>query len=654
MATAQASISAVYTAGDISTSFPNYDATCTGPNTILNVQLPSTPGNYEVVSIDISYNFTAHSGGWQNDQQSQVYCQNSGLTESGIYGGSGTDGTTTYERLDVAIANGDYSPGTTLSFEMRAWRTFNAVNSDCSTAENYIVDGTWEITVNYILCPPGGAYLYSQTEVDDFVADYGHCAHLYELLISGNVNDLSGLSNVNSIGNRLMIFETTSLSSLNGLQNIDSIHWLLSIRENVALNNLTGLDGLETAQTIRIEGNNDLQNLIGLGALNNLYNNLEFRDNSNLSSLQGLNSLTISPSFITIENNSALNNLSTLSSLNSTVTNLIIHNNDAIVNLDWLNGTNIGGSISIIGNDGLLDITGMSHLNSHLGNLTISANSSLNSLQGIENLTSINQLIISDMFLPDLAHLNHLTVQESLTLNSISGISDLSGPIDLNPLGNIEIANNPDLLSLSGFLSEIEHITGNLTIVGNNELIDISNLGGFQTISGTFQLSDNTNLSSCCIVDVLYPQVFVNYSIFGNSNNCNSLGDIRISCELADVDGDGIISSLDNCPDNFNPYQQDADGDTVGNACDNCPLMANADQVDANNNFIGDICEIAEPGKVGVNTTDPKTGLEISASELFLSDTRRGLIMTNALGECFRLFVDVEGQLQSREITCPN
>jgi hypothetical protein len=42
-----------------------------------------------------------------------------------------------------------------------------------------------------------------------------------------------------------------------------------------------------------------------------------------------------------------------------------------------------------------------------------------------------------------------------------------------------------------------------------------------------------------------------------------------------DSDGDGVLDSVDNCPDVANGDQADSDNDTVGDACDGCPDDAN-------------------------------------------------------------------------------
>ncbi|RJP40419.1 MAG: hypothetical protein C4547_02755 [Phycisphaerales bacterium] len=71
-------------------------------------------------------------------------------------------------------------------------------------------------------------------------------------------------------------------------------------------------------------------------------------------------------------------------------------------------------------------------------------------------------------------------------------------------------------------------------------------------------------------------------------------GDACDSCPLDsenDADGDGVCGDVDNCPAVVNPLQEDADGDGLGNVCDNCPDAPNPDQTDADADLLGDACD---------------------------------------------------------------
>lgn len=58
-----------------------------------------------------------------------------------------------------------------------------------------------------------------------------------------------------------------------------------------------------------------------------------------------------------------------------------------------------------------------------------------------------------------------------------------------------------------------------------------------------------------------------------------------------DIDGDGILNVVDNCPLIANPEQYDVDGDGFGDPCDNCPVVYNPAQEDSDGDGLGDLCD---------------------------------------------------------------
>ena len=58
-----------------------------------------------------------------------------------------------------------------------------------------------------------------------------------------------------------------------------------------------------------------------------------------------------------------------------------------------------------------------------------------------------------------------------------------------------------------------------------------------------------------------------------------------------DVDADGILNMMDNCPSAGNADQHDEDADLRGDACDNCPHLKNDTQANGDGDAVGDACD---------------------------------------------------------------
>ncbi len=88
----------------------------------------------------------------------------------------------------------------------------------------------------------------------------------------------------------------------------------------------------------------------------------------------------------------------------------------------------------------------------------------------------------------------------------------------------------------------------------------------------------------------------VTYSINGGSSYVdvwieNLYVYARVKPNISDIDGDGIVNSLDNCLNISNSGQEDFDVDSIGDVCDNCPNDYNPDQTDSDKDLVGDACD---------------------------------------------------------------
>jgi hypothetical protein len=350
-------------------------------------------------------------------------------------------------------------------------------------------------------CLPKGNYFFlSQSDINNFRTNYPDCKDLGgQIYIRGNdIVSLNGLNRVRSINGDLNIDSCTLLGNLKGLDSLISVGNSIYIASNDALSGLKGLDNLKTVGWgLRISHNPLLTSLSGLDKLSSTGGGLDISDNKGLISLNGLDNIS-STSWIQILDNPKLTSIGSLKNVTSVDGNfgdLWIWNNCALESLDGLNNiTSVGnGYLWIEGNTVLRDLKGLSRLKTIKGSLEIAYNPSLNNFAGLEYLTSVG----FDLWL----------------LNNDS-IKNFKGLENLTLIGrDLWIFDNPSLASLKG----LENIAPT----------SIKNL----------YISENASLSACEVKSICgylaNPDGIAEIS--ENALGCNSVEEVKKACKIVGV-----------------------------------------------------------------------------------------------------------------------
>ena len=149
-------------------------------------------------------------------------------------------------------------------------------------------------------------------------------------------------------------------------------------------------------------------------------------------------------------------------------------------------------------------------------------------------------------------------------------------------------------------------------------LTAIGNPGSGDTIRISAHVNGSTHdfLSNQSLSGFPAPQSNLGGDGNGNFNNDVSLidlnnfsGDQFFSIIVShDDDGDGILSDVDNCPDDYNPQQEDFDENGVGYVCENtCPPGMNINHHFSN----GDIFDIESSGLITFTGNIPRRNRDI-------------------------------------------
>ena len=236
-------------------------------------------------------------------------------------------------------------------------------------------------------CLPNGITFSNQQSIDNFSANYPGCTTIEgNVFMHGAINNLEGLSQITKIEGRLSIADNPNLNSLSGLDNLTSIGSDLQLQGNGTVD-LSGLENLTSiGGSLIIFTHLHLINLSGLDQLSSIGKSIDIELNTKLTNLSGIENITNIKNLVILDNN-LLNDLTTLSGINSISGFMKIGNNPQLSSLSGLdNITSTGGYLSIFGNDILSDLSALHNLNAIDGYLLIDNNLALDNISGLQNI----------------------------------------------------------------------------------------------------------------------------------------------------------------------------------------------------------------------------------------------------------------------------
>lgn len=334
----------------------------------------------------------------------------------------------------------------------------------------------------------GDLTLRYQTQVDTF--DYQEVTGKLTIESSG-VTDLTPMLGLKRVGD-LKIYNTRSLESLDGLDSLHTIETELLISRNDLLKEIDALAQLESVKDVEIFSNEDLEQIDGLIGLQGSIRNLAVKANWNLLNMNGLLGLTRIEDEVLIFSNKKLPDLDGLKHIRSCHIFSLV-SCDLITQLDSLDKLTVSGEITINGNHSLNKVSGFLATNS-LNKLQIIGNLGLSSLAGLQNLTSVKQIMLSSTSLSNLNDLGNISGKvESITLLRMDQVTDIQALGGISEINDLTIDGLGRLTSLQGLehIQRFDHV-----LIEQTSLRDFTGLEGLTEVTELLHITGNPQLTS--------------------------------------------------------------------------------------------------------------------------------------------------------------
>lgn len=245
-----------------------------------------------------------------------------------------------------------------------------------------------------------------------------------------NISDLTSLKNIKKVNGKLKISMVDAVTNIDFLESITEVGGQLGIFSNKNLISIASLKNLESVGELAIVNNNNLISISSIGQIKLKSGGFRLDGNELIEQLPMFKNWIEVPGDVLISNNAALENLS-----------------------GFLNTTKINGDLEILGNFKLSTLEGLNNLKEVKGNLSIgfigeAGNKILTSLKGLEKLERVGEslYIVECHVLTNIFELKNLKyVGSKLSIDGNELISSLEGLNNVTNVNSIIIARNREL-----------------------------------------------------------------------------------------------------------------------------------------------------------------------------------------------------------------